>query len=81
LRGAAAFSLDGFILGRGGLQVPNISRWEESGEPAWDSPPLAAGIRAGSPHSGDGKGLVDSSREAAHIEAVARALQVASDAE
>ena len=34
-----------FILGRGRLQKPDIAHWEETGEPAWYSPPLFAGIR------------------------------------
>jgi MFS family permease len=78
----AAISLYVFILGRGRLQVPDITRWEDSGEPAWDSPPLAAGIRAGSPPQRDGNGAVDrSSREATRVESLARALAVARDAD
>ena len=74
----ALVSLYVFILGRGRLQVPNIARWEETGEPAWDSPPLAAGIRTPVPHAHDGNGLVDpGSREAARVEAMYHALQVA----
>jgi MFS family permease len=42
----ALISLYVFILGRGRLQRPDIARWEESGEPAWYSPPLFAGIRS-----------------------------------
>jgi MFS family permease len=30
-----------FLLGGGRLQVPDLERWQEEGEPAWDSPPLA----------------------------------------
>jgi hypothetical protein len=32
-------------LGRGRLQRPALDRWESGDEPAWESPPLAAGIR------------------------------------
>jgi len=74
----ALVSLYVFILGRGRLQVPNISRWDQSGEPAWDSPPLAAGIRTTLPSSSDGNGLADpSSPDGARAEALARALQAA----
>ena len=73
----AIVSLYVFVLGRGRLQVPDIAHWEQAGEPAWYSPPLAAGIRDAAPHS-NGNGLVDpSSREAARVEALARALAVA----
>jgi hypothetical protein len=34
-----------FLLGRARLQRPALERWEEGEAPAWDSPPLAAGIR------------------------------------
>ena len=65
-----------FVLGRGRLQVPDISKWEKSGEPAWDSPRLAAGIRAPIPASD--AGLIDpASRESARVEALALALQIA----
>lgn len=74
----AIVSLYIFILGRGKLQVPDIAHWEKTGEPAWHSPPLAAGIRTVVPHSGDGNGLADpASREAAHVEGLLRALRVA----
>ncbi|MGI8713679.1 MAG: MFS transporter [Solirubrobacteraceae bacterium] len=76
----AAVSLYVFILGRGKLQVPDISHWEQAGEPAWDSPPLAAGIRAPAAHSeaNDGNGVRDpSSREAVRVEALGHAVQVA----
>jgi hypothetical protein len=33
------------ILGRARLQRPDLERWEQGDEPAWRSPPLAAGIR------------------------------------
>ena len=66
-----------FVLGRGHLQVPDISKWEKTGEPAWDSPPLAAGIRAPVPTSDNG-GLIDpGSRDSARVEALALALQIA----
>jgi MFS family permease len=34
-----------FILGRARLERPDLERWQSGEEPAWDSPPLAAGIR------------------------------------
>jgi hypothetical protein len=74
----AIVSLYVFVLGRGRLQVPDIAHWEETGEPAWYSPPLFAGIRAPHPHGHNGNGLVDpDSVEAAHVEAMARAVQLA----
>ncbi|MFZ0090358.1 MAG: MFS transporter [Solirubrobacteraceae bacterium] len=76
----ALVSLYVFILGRARLQVPDIKHWEETGEPAWYSPPLAAGIRQPHPLSanGNGNGLLDPcSAAAAHVEAMARALQLA----
>ena len=74
----AMVSLYVWILGRAKLQVPDIPHWEDTGEPAWYSPPLAAGIRAAIPHASDGNGLVDpASREAARLEALSRALRVA----
>lgn len=43
----------GFILalglyasGKGGLEAPDIDRWQEHGEPAWSSPPLLSRLRA-----------------------------------
>jgi MFS family permease len=36
-----------FVLGRARPQRPDIERWQEGEGPAWDSPPLAAGIRGG----------------------------------
>ncbi len=57
----ALVSLYVFILGRGRLQVPNISDWEQNGEPAWDSPALAAGIRSAGIHSSYGNGACDTS--------------------
>jgi MFS family permease len=38
-----------FILGRAGFEAPDLSRWEEGDDPAWRSPPLAAGIRGKAP--------------------------------
>ena len=74
----ALVSLYVFILGRAKLQVPDIAHWEETGEPAWYSPPLAAGIRRPVHRSHAGNGCLDpSSQEAAHIEALARAAQLA----
>jgi MFS family permease len=74
----ALVSLYVFILGRAKLQVPDIAHWEETGEPAWYSPPFAAGIRPAVPHPHDGNGLLDpSSPDAARVEALARAVQVA----
>jgi MFS family permease len=76
----AAISAYIFILGRGRLQVPDIAHWEETGEPAWYSPPIAAGIRPRRAHRHDGNGhAATSGREAAHVEAMARALQLARD--
>jgi MFS family permease len=75
--GGAIVSLYVYILGRARLQVPDISKWETAGGPAWDSPPLAAGIRASKPAS-DNAGLSDpSSPESARVEALALALQIA----
>ncbi|MGI8428159.1 MAG: MFS transporter [Solirubrobacteraceae bacterium] len=34
-----------FVLGRAPLSRPDLGRWLEGEEPAWTSPPLAAGIR------------------------------------
>jgi MFS family permease len=75
----AFVSLYVFVLGRGRLQVPDIAHWEQTGEPAWYSPPLFAGIRTPHPAtSSNGNGLVDpDSAEAAHVEAMARAIQLA----
>jgi hypothetical protein len=36
-----------FVLGRARLERPDLERWEQGDEPAWHSPPLAAGIRHG----------------------------------
>lgn len=74
----AIVSLYIFILGRARLNVPDIAHWEETGEPAWPSPPLAAGIRHLPAVAVNGNRLADaSSREAAHVEAIARALALA----
>jgi hypothetical protein len=34
-----------FVLGRARLQRPDLDRWQGGEGPAWESPPLAAGIR------------------------------------
>jgi MFS family permease len=79
----ALVSLYIFILGRGRLQAPDIAHWEETGEPAWYSPPLFAGIRspaavARATASSNGHALLDpDSREAARLEAYARAARLA----
>ena len=78
----AAFALYMFILGRAKLQKPDIAHWEDTGEPAWYSPPLAAGIRphvASRPGSnGNGNGLLSpGTREAARVEALAHAARLA----
>jgi MFS family permease len=38
--GGAAVAAVLFALGRSGLQTPDLERWQEEGEPAWESPPL-----------------------------------------
>jgi MFS family permease len=38
-----AFTL--FVLGRARLVAPDLERWQSGEGPAWDSPPIAAGIR------------------------------------
>jgi MFS family permease len=43
--GGGVVALYLFILGRVRLQRPALERWQEGEEPAWESPPLAAGIR------------------------------------
>jgi MFS family permease len=74
----ALVSLYVFILGRGKLQAPDIAHWEETGEPAWNSPPLFAGIRRPVLRSHDANGRHDLSlQEAARVEALARAAQLA----
>jgi MFS family permease len=81
-----------FILGRGRLQVPDLANWEKTGAPAWVSPPLFAGIRhlapatGGASHNengnGNGHALLDpGSREAAEVEAYARAVRLARGAD
>ncbi len=37
------------VLGRARLQRPDLERWQQGEEPAWESPPLAAGIRGQRP--------------------------------
>lgn len=76
----ALVSLYVFVLGRGRLQKPDIAHWEETGEPAWYSPPLAAGIRRGVPTSPEGAGnghlpVTPGSTEAARVEALYRAVR------
>jgi hypothetical protein len=34
-----------YVAGRGGLQRPDLERWQEKDEPAWDSPPLLDRLR------------------------------------
>jgi MFS family permease len=43
--GGGAFAVYLTVLGRARLQRPDLERWEQGDEPAWESPPLAAGIR------------------------------------
>jgi MFS family permease len=43
--GGAVVSAYIFLLGRGRLQAPALEQWERGDGPAWESPPLAAGIR------------------------------------
>ncbi len=43
--GGGLLALYLFVLGRARLQRPDLERWEKGEEPAWESPPLAAGIR------------------------------------
>jgi MFS family permease len=72
----AVVSLYVFVLGRARLQVPDIANWEQNGEPAWESPPLAAGIRTHHVRAGSHNGrAAQAARDAKHVEAVARALQ------
>ena len=78
----ALISLYVFILGRGRLQKPDIGHWAQTGEPAWYSPPLAAGIRGiaapSANGSSNGHALLDpGSREAARVEAMAQAMRLA----
>jgi len=77
----ATFSFYVFILGRGKLQTPDIPHWEDTGEPAWYSPPLFAGIRphvSTSPTSnGNGGALSPGTREAARVEALFHAARLA----
>jgi MFS family permease len=34
-----------FLAGGSGLQRPDLERWQDEGEPAWESPPLLAALR------------------------------------
>lgn len=43
--GGGLFALYILILGRAKLERPDLERWEQGEEPAWESPPLLAGIR------------------------------------
>jgi MFS family permease len=43
--GGGLFAVYFMVLGRARLQRPDLERWEHGEEPAWESPPLAAGIR------------------------------------
>jgi MFS family permease len=43
--GAAGFAVLVAILGRARLQRPDLERWSDGEEPAWDSPPLGAAFR------------------------------------
>jgi MFS family permease len=43
--GGAALAALLFVLGGSGLQRPDLERWQEDGEPAWESPPLLARLR------------------------------------
>jgi MFS family permease len=63
-----------WILGRARLQAPDTERWEEGEEPAWDSPPLAAGIRPGLAQPAEA-----SSAEARSAEARAAEARAAED--
>jgi MFS family permease len=81
----ATFAFYVFILGRGKLQKPDVPRWEETGDPAWYSPPLFAGIRrhvssALPSENGNGNGngtVTPGTREAARIEALFLAARLA----
>jgi hypothetical protein len=43
--GGGLFATCVTVIGRARLQRPDLERWEQGDEPAWDSPPLAAAIR------------------------------------
>ena len=43
--GGGLFALYLLVLGRARLQRPDLGRWDQGEEPAWESPPLLAGIR------------------------------------
>ena len=43
--GGGLLALYIMVLGRARLQAPDLDRWQGEGEAAWESPPLAAGIR------------------------------------
>jgi MFS family permease len=70
----ASFSLYMFILARTRLPTPDISAWVEDGNPAWYSPPLAAGIRRPVSASSNGKDALSfRTHEAARVVAMAHA--------
>jgi MFS family permease len=41
-----------FLVGGGRLQRPDLERWQDEGEPAWDSPQLGAALRRHATRSG-----------------------------
>jgi hypothetical protein len=43
--GAGLLVLCLWAAGRARLQRPDVERWENGEEPAWESPPLLAGLR------------------------------------
>ena len=43
--GGGLLALYVFLLGRARLQRPDLEAWNGGDEPAWESPPLGAGIR------------------------------------
>ena len=45
--GGGLFATCVTVLGGGRLQRPDLERWEQGDQPAWDSPALAAAIRGG----------------------------------
>ncbi len=69
---AAAGGLIGaylFVLGRARLQRPDLERWQGGEEPAWSSPPLAAGIRgeSGFPSRAENLGSSEDIRDRAEL--------------
>jgi hypothetical protein len=49
-------ALVAFISGGSRLQVPDIDRWQDEGEPAWESPPLLNRIRHVPQHAAEPEG-------------------------